>query len=98
MNLPPELKIGGHVYKIVLRDDDFHGADGRTDNKTGTIFIDKTLKDTTQFSTLLHEITHVLNSEIDHALMDSLAEQLFQVLYDNQLLNPTLFNGRSKRF
>lgn len=56
------------------------------DREKGLISIRKDLMDTQRESTLFHEIFHVLNSELDHVILDGLAEQLYQVLKDNRML------------
>lgn len=86
---PSQLKIGGHVIKIeqcVLKD-----LNGESDFAKNTIRISKELPRSQQEATLVHEIIHFLNTSIDerdygHALLDSLSEQLYQVLKDNDLL------------
>lgn len=91
MTIPEQLKIGGHVVKVVkslsLPDD----VNGEFDSRTMTITLDGQLPESLQASTLIHEVFHVLNStfseeQMGHALLDSLSEQLYQVLSDNDLL------------
>lgn len=52
----------------------------------------KNLPQSQKESTLIHEIIHICNTEVGsenhHALISSLAEQLYQVLKDNKLLSP----------
>lgn len=85
MNLPKQLKIGGHLINIELKRLD--NLNGEFDYETNTIFISSDLTDSQKESTLLHEIFHVMNTSVDegygHALIDSFAEQLYQVLKDN---------------
>lgn len=90
MKIPEFLKIGAHTVQVVLKplDDD----NGLTDWASNTIFIDSTLPQTHQEATLIHEIFHILNPTLDddtlgHALIDSLAEQFYQVLKDNHLIS-----------
>lgn len=88
--MPKELKIGGHIWKVKvekLPEDDL----GSTDWNTLTITISNELPTDLQHSALLHEIFHACNStlgstDMGHALLDSLAEQLYQVLSDNKML------------
>lgn len=89
MKIPKELNIGGHLVKIEIEEmDDMSGC---WLNESNTIKICKSLSQSQKESTLIHEILHVLNSELDgreigHMLLDSLANQLYQVLADNKLL------------
>jgi hypothetical protein len=88
--MPEELKIGGHIWKVKLEklsEDDL----GSTDWNTKTILISNELPEDMQHSALLHEILHACNStwgstEMGHALLDSIAEQLYQVISDNKLV------------
>ena len=84
MKIPSELKIGAHRYKVIITD--LETKYGLHDCCKATITIDASLPDSRKGSTLLHEILHALNSELDHALLDSLSEQIFAVLHDNGLL------------
>lgn len=86
MEIPPTLKIGGHLFTIQLKE--LEATNGETSWKENTITIDQTLPQSHKEATLLHEIIHVLNTTIDsnpfgHAFMDSLSEQIYQVLADN---------------
>lgn len=78
-----KLKIGGHIYKVIYKD---MGEDaGLADKTKNIIYIDPNLSKSEQESTLIHEILHVINSELDHALLDSLSQQLYQVIKQNKL-------------
>lgn len=87
MKFPCHLKVGGHTIKVVLEDlkNDF----GVFSPETNTITIDKSLPENQRKVTLLHEILHVLNSEFGkgtpHIFIESLAQQMYQVLHDNRL-------------
>ena len=90
MKIPKKLKIGGHIIKIEINQE-LDGKNGETDWKTNTIKICKTVPQSQKEGTLIHEIFHVLNTTLGenadhHALIDSLAEQFYQVLADNKLL------------
>jgi len=82
------LKIGGHIVNVeykLLPD-----ANGEFDYETNTITISTDISPSHQQAALLHEILHCLNSTLDshdygHAFLDSLAEQLYQVLSDNSV-------------
>ena len=90
MKIPKTLKIGGHTVKVVqekLRGEPFNGCWEANKNQ---ITIDVELAQSQKESVLIHEVLHVLNSTLGsgmgHNFMDSLAEQIYQVLIDNKLL------------
>ena len=84
MKIPKRLKIGGHIYKVKeVSDLDKCGA---TDRDKNTITLSKEMPHNQKEVTLIHEILHALNNEMEHAFLDGLAEQLYQVLSDNKLL------------
>lgn len=88
MKIPKTLKIGGHTYKVIfekpgkLKPEDA----GYTDRKKNEIVLDTSFPKSQVGVTFFHEVLHALNNELDHKLLDSLAEQLFQVFSDNGLL------------
>lgn len=83
MVIPSSLKVGGHIVKVrEMRMD----SCGEFDRQTNTIVLADHLSQSQRESTFFHELFHVLNNELDHALLDSLAEQLYQVFSDNNLL------------
>lgn len=88
MKIPHTLKIGIHSFKIELvPDSELSDNDcGAICRDTNTIFISAELHPDQQFVTLFHEIFHGMNSELDETLVESLAQQLCQVLRDNDLL------------
>ena len=77
MSIPKNLKIGGHQIKVLIKPM-WKGGDNE-------IWIKAELSDTQMESTLVHEILHGINSTLDHVVLDSLSEQLYQVLKDNKL-------------
>ena len=90
MNIPKKLKIGGHIIKIDMSKT-LENDNGEADFKTNTIKICKDIPQDQKESTLLHEIIHFCNTTIGddnnhHTIIDSLAEQLYQVLKDNKML------------
>ena len=89
MKIPSRLKIGAHTFEVRVEDNWPGKGDtvGLCDREKNTIHVDSKLAQSYQWSTLLHEILHAINSEIDHAILDSLAEQLNQVLCDNQFVS-----------
>lgn len=89
MKIPNQVKIGAHIYKIKIVNENSDlelENNGRVDKVKGLITLDGTLMPTELSGTFLHEILHVINNELDHALLDSLSQQLLQVLEDNKLL------------
>lgn len=91
MQYPSSLKIGAHDYKLVFADS-WEGCDGEmgeTDYEQETIYIKKGLSDSATFQVVFHEIFHVINSKIDHVLLESLSEQFAQVLWDNGFVDET---------
>lgn len=90
MKIPPTLKIGGHTFKVDCSKK-LPGDNGETDIGLCVIRICKTLTQSQKEATLIHEMFHAINPTLDnehlgHALIDSLAEQLYQILSDNKLL------------
>ncbi len=65
--------------------------DGEFDSTTNTIYIDSRICKSRAEATLFHEVLHVLNatlgdSNMGHVFLDSLAEQLYSVFKNNNLL------------
>ena len=89
MKIPSRLKIGAHTFEVRVEDNWPGKGDtvGLCDREKNIIHVDSKLSQSYQWSTLFHEIFHAINSEIDHAILDSLAEQLNQVFCDNQLIS-----------
>jgi len=86
MKIPSKLKIGGHVFKVVVGDCE---TMGQTNFNKSIITISDDLPKDQQESTLIHEIMHTLNTTWgarEHSLLDSLSEQIYQVLSDNKML------------
>lgn len=91
MTIPSELKIGGHTVRVILDDHMPEGMDAEYQSDKLLIRICSKVPQSIKESSLIHEILHVLNGTFDsdtvgHSLLDSLAEQLYQVLSDNDLL------------
>lgn len=92
MKIPKKLKIGGIVYQVKIIDDlELDGEDGETNRFRNDIRINKLLPQEQKEATLIHEIMHCLNSQIveeklGHLFLESLAQQFYQVLKDNNLL------------
>jgi hypothetical protein len=89
MKIPTSLKIGAHTYTVIRAKLD--DKVGETDSCACTITLHDDLKPSVLGATFLHELIHACNSTLGdtalgHALIDSLAEQLFDVLHNNHLL------------
>lgn len=89
MIIPQTLKIGGHIYKIEIKE---MKDCGECDYANNTISLNKDHAQSQQEATLIHEIFHAINanfdeSSISHMLLESLSQQFYQVLKDNNLLN-----------
>lgn len=91
MTIPKLLKIGAVKYKVKVVKEwaGYDGADAQTfyDKQHGhVIYINSELTQEAQETSLLHEIMHCLNATMNHEFLDSLAEQLYTVLKENNLL------------
>jgi len=88
MKIPKTLKIGGHTYKVILEKPGKMKPDelGYTDRKKNEIVLDSSFPHDQIGATFFHELLHTINNELNHTLLDSFAEQLYQVFSDNKLL------------
>lgn len=91
MELPKTVKIGGMVYDVRITNEwpnhDFDDGETFYDKQVGNvIFIREDLSQEAKEITLFHEALHAMNSTMNHEFLDSLTEQLYQFLKDNQLL------------
>lgn len=84
MKIPKALKSQGIVW-VVRYNDDIEPL-GVTDYDKKEIVIRKSLPQELKEATFLHEIFHTFNTTVDHALVDSLAMQLYQTLKENKLI------------
>lgn len=92
MKIPKSIKIGGQNYKVIIKDLDKSEAQNNcgycraTDNE---IYINTSISQEQQESTLLHEILEALNFnyqlELEHNKIQTLEATLYQVLKDNKL-------------
>lgn len=88
MQIPKQLKIGGHIYRVVELDEvskDPNTA-GECDIDKLEIRLRKKQKQSAKEATLFHEIIHAINWEYDEKDVEFLAQALYQVLQDNKLL------------
>ena len=87
MKIPKQVKIGGHILKVrelEFADDENLCADNSY--VQNEIRINKKLPQSQKEATLIHEAMHTMNTTMEHCLLDSLSEQLYQFLKDNNLL------------
>lgn len=94
MKIPKQLKVGGHKYKIVLRNDRLKN-DGTTEaggysSFFNKIWIDISAPQDIQEETLFHEILEAINIkndlELNHNQISTISEDFYQVLKDNKLI------------
>lgn len=90
MKILKEMKIGGHKFKIVQKELRSNLM-GECDFNKNIISLQKDLPQSQKEVTLIHEILHAINSEWDnqingHIFLESIAQQLYQVLNDNKML------------
>jgi len=86
MNLPTNLKIGGHFVTVIEKE--LEDDNGSFDSATNTITICSAITQSQKEATLIHEILHACNTtlgggDFGHAFLDSFSEQIYQVLKDN---------------
>ena len=84
-----KLKIGGHTYKIELTDDKNlleKDTAGMLCREKGTIYILKSLMESEKEATLIHEILHAINGELDEVTVEGIAQQLYQIVKENNVL------------
>lgn len=87
MQIPTKIKIGGFRYKVITcaEEDDKKlpkNAAGIFDPEKGFLALRKGFEPY-MFETLLHEILHAINSEIEEETIEYLAQALYQVIADN---------------
>ena len=89
MKIPSRVRVGGHTIKVFITkkmptdDPECYGLFNAEKN---TIYINADLSQSYRESTFMHEIMHAMNSTINHEFLDSLSEQFYQVLSQNNLL------------
>lgn len=87
-NIPDILKIGGHTINVEYRE--LQDDNAQFDWETNTITISSKLPLDQQQSAFLHECFHVMvtswgDGDFGHIFLDSLSEQLYQLLKDNDI-------------
>lgn len=84
-----KLKVGGHQFTVLYVPDSKLGdgdSCGMCDRDTNTIYINSNLAKSQQEVTLLHELFHAMNWELSEEMLESLSQQIYQVLNDNRNL------------
>ena len=98
MNKPAHIKVGAIQYHIEyvpdLRDGD-KKLDGHVRHSETKISVDARLSSQSGVQTLLHEIVHVVatqmgKQELDENIVDAIAYAVYQVLRDNPDLVKTI--------
>jgi len=85
MKIPHTLKIGAHLYTLKFVSEGMDDA-GQTDRAKNEIILNSSYPEDQLEATLIHEIFHAINNELNHVILDSLAEQFYAVLHENNLL------------
>lgn len=87
MKFPTQLKILGHIFKVQLVDpEDIEKSMGEQNNARNIIRIRKDIPKDQVYVTLIHEILHCINDELKEVEVEFLAQTLYAVLVDNDLL------------
>lgn len=89
MIIPDKLKIGACWWKIQEVDEAEIDCDehviGDQSFPNQLIRLSKTLTPEMKSLTLLHEILHCINGQLEHDMVEVLSNQLHQVILDNNL-------------
>lgn len=93
MKIPKQIKIGGSIYRIILKDilrHEYRSMAGYENSDDCEITINIKSDIQTQETTLIHEILEAINYKnelkLNHHQIMSLEHNLYQVLKDNDLL------------
>lgn len=86
--IPSRVKIGGHWIDVVF--EHLENQNANFDWELNRITISDRLTPDNAESAFIHECLHAMNSswgdgDFGHALLDSLAEQIYQLLSDNDI-------------
>ena len=83
MRIPRAITVGGRKIRVKYVD---MAPVGMADYEHGEILIKKGMKRSAQEAVFFHEMFHHMNTTMSHSLLDSLAEQTYQVLKHNKLI------------
>lgn len=84
MKIPKKLKIGAHIFTVEYKELD--EKLGELDRENNTLRLHDRLPENQLMVTLIHEAFHAMNSELNHVVLDSLAEQMYAFLKENDFL------------
>lgn len=93
MKIPNVLKIGGHYITVNVTPDVPNDNCGQFDIKKNEILLHQDQKQTQLEASLIHEIIHALNISLHEEQVEFLAQGLYQVISDNNLV----FDGKEKK-
>ena len=83
LKIPKEIKIGGIVYTITVKD--MEELCGLIDRSKDTILIGKNISSGQKEFAFWHEIIHAWNGELDDVTVDTIAQMIHQITTDNKL-------------
>ena len=94
MKIPEQIKVGGHVYKIIWHDDSVLQPEfrGKIDYQTCEIHVMRGMSESATVQTILHELIHAMFTHIgivDHD--ENQAEALAQIWLSIIVDNPNMF-------
>jgi len=84
MIIPERILSQGIWWKVRYSDDIENLAE--TNYDALEIIISNTIPVELQEAAFFHELHHTINTTVDHALMDSITMQYFQILKDNNFI------------
>lgn len=84
MKIPKKFKSQG-LWWTVRYSNDIDNL-GQTDYDKQEVVIRESIQGDLKELVFFHELGHTINTTIDHALMDSISAQYFQIIKDNNLL------------
>jgi hypothetical protein len=85
--LPKKLKIGGHIYEVLLvESDDIQKDCGECAVDKLQIKIKDSMPQSMQEETLIHEAIHAMNFGLSEESVQFLSMAFYQFLKDNDLL------------
>jgi len=92
MKIPKTIKIGGKTHEVTIKDSEKGGNtnQGSAGVWSLKIWLDKNQAQEAMEETLLHEIIELIKEandlDISHQSISTMAESIYQVLKDNNLL------------
>lgn len=87
MKIPKSLKVGGHIYEVLLvESDDIQKDCGECAVDKLQIKIKKNMPETMMEETLIHEAIHAMNFGLEEKEVQYLSMAFYQLLKDNKLI------------